>query len=126
MGRNIKNQKRISDLEMEENKILEEIAIIIDQKIKNHICRKFMDKKQFKEWLSVSGCKSYFINVSDKIWEEFGNKNSIRFNLEKKDINGVIGNPSYEQVNELIKKATYLFLIDEYNVKYCMYYPEDD
>ena len=126
MGRNIKDQKRNSDLDMEENKVLEQIVIIVDQNIDNHICMKFMDKKQFKEWLSACGCKSYFINVSDKIWEYFGNKNSIRFDLKTKDINGVIGNPSYEQINEIIAKAIYLLLIDDYEVKYCMYYPKDD
>jgi len=111
---------------MEKNEEFKEIDIIIDQKIKNHICLKFMDKKQFKEWLSAVGSKSYFINVSDKIWEEFGNKNSIRFDLKTKDMNEVIGDPSYEQINELIAKATFLFVIDEYDVKYCVYYPEDD
>jgi len=37
MGRNIKDQKRNSDLDMEENKVLEQIVIIVDQNIDNHI-----------------------------------------------------------------------------------------
>jgi len=118
MERNIKNQKRDNDLGM--------IIIVTDCEIKDHICIKFMDKTKFKEYLSVINDDIYFINVSDKTWEEFKNKNSKRFQLKTQDINGVIGNPSYKEINELLEKSSFLFLIDKYYVKTCTYYPKDE
>jgi len=86
------------------------IVIIVDYEIEDHICTRFTDKKHFKEFLSANESDIYFIDVSDKTWNEFKTKNSKRL----------------KEMNELIQKASYIFLIKKNYVKTCTYYPKDD
>jgi len=95
------------------------LIIIADQGIEdyiymNHVCTRFVDKKQFKEWLSSNDSDVYFVNISDETWNEFKNKNSIRLELNT------------DEINELIQKASYVFLIKKNYVESCTYYPKDD
>lgn len=107
------------------------ITVIADQGIEdyiymNHTCTRFADKKQFKEWLSSmdkerlkewllsDSNEIYFIDVSDKTWNEFKTKNSIRLELNT------------DEIDELIQKSSYIFLIKKHYVESCTYYPKDD
>jgi len=73
-----------------------------------------MDKDNLKEWLLSDTSEIYFVDVNDKTWNKFKTKNSIRLEL---DLDGL---------NELLKKASFLFVIKKNHVESCTYYPQND
>ncbi len=88
--------------------------VIVDYELENHTCTIFMDKEHFKEWLSSDDSDIYFVDVTDETWNEFKTKNSKRLEL------------TLDELNELLQKASYVFLINGDYVESCMYYPKDD
>ena len=98
------------------------IIVVIDFELPNYICeplrdgRTFepLDKNQFKEWLSSMDKENLEKWLLDKTWNEFKTKNSKRLEL------------NLNELNELLKKTSFLFLIKKNYVESCMYYPEDD
>jgi len=122
MGRNIKDQKRNSGLNM--------IIVIIDFELEDYECEPILDgrtldhitEEQFKEWLSAMDTKwlpnedveIYFVDVKDKTWNKFKTKNSKRVRL---DLNGLMN---------LINKSSLLILIKGNSIRACTYYPRDD
>jgi len=115
MGRNIKNQKRDSDLDMK--------IVIIDSKIPKYVCTDILDgrtmrpinKNQFKELLSelllYEDSEIYFVNVRNQTWNEFKTKNSKRLELNEKEF------------KKLLKEKHCIILIDGAYIKHCTYYP---
>jgi len=118
VGRNIKDQKGNSDLNVK--------IVIMDFKLENYICMDILDgrtiepltKKQFKEWLSAMDTNEdveiYFADVEDKTWNKFKTKNSKRVEL---DLDGLM---------KLIHEASELILIKGNRAKSCTYYQEED
>jgi hypothetical protein len=102
------------------------IIIVIGHELENQRCTRFTDRGHFKEWISSmdkeklkdwllsDSSEIYFINVSNKIWNEFKTKNAKRLEL------------TLDEINELRQKASFLFLIKKNYVESCMYYPKDD
>jgi len=115
MGRNIKNQKRDSDLDMK--------IVIIDSKIPKYVCTDILDgrtmrpinKNQFKELLSellsYEDSEIYFVNVRKQTWDEFKTKNSKRLELNEKEF------------KKLLHETSFIFLADGICIKQYMYYP---
>jgi hypothetical protein len=106
MGRDIKDQKRDSGLNM--------ITVIIDYELEDYLCTKFLDEGQLKEWLSYDENEIYFVNISDKTWIRFKTKNSKRLELK------------LDELMKLIHKSSWLILTKENRAEACMYYPKDD
>ena len=99
------------------------IIVVIDYELENYECMILLNgrtmnplsKKHFKELLlSYNNDEIYFVDVSDKTWDKFRTKNSKRLNL------------SLDELNELLNKASFLFLIKKNYVESCTYYPKDD
>jgi len=90
------------------------IIIIIDWEMEDYICTRFTDKEHFQQFLSASNHDIYFINISDKTWNELKTKNSKRVEL------------TLDEMNELIQKASYIFLIKKSYAESCTYYPKDE
>jgi hypothetical protein len=95
------------------------IIAIINEELKdyifmNHICTNFINKKQFKKYLLSINNEIYFINVNDETWNEFKTKNSKRLEL------------NLDELNKLIQKASYVFLIKKNYIESCIYYPKND
>jgi hypothetical protein len=84
--------------------------IVIDYELPNYICEEFLNKKQFKKWLSAQNEDIYFVGVSDETWDELKTENSKRIEL---DLDGL---------TKLIDKSSWLFLIKRNHVRACVYY----
>jgi len=73
-----------------------------------------MDKERIKEWLPYEDSEIYFVDVKDETWNKFKTKNSKRLELTLDEING------------LIQKASFVFLIKKNYAESCTYYPKGD
>jgi len=90
------------------------VIVIIDCKLEDYVCTRFLKKEQFKEWLSEMNEEIYFVNVTNITWDKFKTKKSVRLELKPKEL------------NELLEKASYVFIIGTIYVGSCMYYPKDN
>ena len=90
------------------------ITVIIGHELEDHVCTRFTDKGHFRQFLSAGNDDTYFINVSDEIWSELKTKNSKRLEL------------TLDEINELIQKASFVFLIKKNYAESCTYYPKGD
>jgi len=114
MGRNIKNKKRNSDLNMK--------IVVTDFKLENYVCTPFldgtsfdfMDRERFKEWLVQMGKEIYFVCVEDKTWKKWKISDAKRVQL------------TLDELIKLIEESGWLVLINENHTEACMYYPKDD
>jgi len=126
MGRNIKDKKRNSGINMK--------VVIIDFELPDYVCTdildgrnmepigenefeewlSWMDKGRIKEWLPYEDSEIYFVNVEDKTWNRFRTRNSKRLEL------------TLDELMKLINEASWLILIEGNRAKACTYYPQDD
>jgi len=90
------------------------IIVIIDYELEDYRCTRFMDEEHFKEYLSLVNHEIYFVDVNDRTWNKFKTKNSKRLEL------------TLDELYELLKKSSFLFLIKKNYIESCMYYPKDD
>jgi len=96
--------------------------VIVDYELENYICTNILDGrnmepltlKRFRKWLLSKNDEIYFIDVQDKTWDKFKTKNSKRLEL------------TLDELNELINKSSFLFLIKRNYVKSCMYFPKNN
>jgi 3-phenylpropionate/cinnamic acid dioxygenase small subunit len=88
--------------------------VIIDFELENYKCTRFLDENDFKKWLSFLDDEIYFVDVSDKTWKKFKMKKSRRLEL------------TLDELNELLDKTLYLFIIKQNYIESCMYYPKND
>jgi len=123
MGRNIKNQKRDSDLDMK--------IVITNCELPKYVCTDiidgrnmkplnenqfkewllWMDKEYIKKWLPYEDSDIYFVNVNDQTWNKFKTKNSKRLDLNLKEL------------MKIIHESSLLILIEGKEFKACIYYP---
>jgi len=73
-----------------------------------------MDKERIKEWLPYEDSEIYFVDVKDETWNELKTENSKRLEL------------TLDEINELIQKASFVFLIKKNHAESCTYYPKDE
>ena len=85
--------------------------VIIDFELENYKCTTFLDENDFKKWLSFLNDEIYFVDINDKTWKKFKTKNSRRLEL------------TLDELNELLDKSSYLFIIKQNYIESCMYYP---
>ena len=92
------------------------IIVITDFELEDYICTNILDgrtmdplsKKDFKKWLSFLDAEIYFVDVNDKTWEKFRTENSKRLEL------------TLDELNELLDKASYFFVIKKSRVESCI------
>jgi hypothetical protein len=96
--------------------------VVMDFKLENYVCTPFLDgrtmdyldRKSFKEWLSVEGDEIYFACVEDKTWKKWRVKNAKRVQL------------TLDELMKLINESDWLILIRGDHAEACMYEPKDD
>ena len=93
------------------------IIVITDFELEGYTCTNILDgrtmdplsKKDFKEFLlSHNDYEIYFVDVTDKTWEKFRTENSKRLEL------------TLDELNELLDKASYFFVIKKSRVETCI------
>jgi hypothetical protein len=88
--------------------------IVTDFKPEGYICEPFrdgttfdyLDRKRFKEWLSLEGNEVYFACVENKTWKKWKTKNAKRVELTL----------------ELIEESDWLILIKGNHAEACIIY----
>jgi len=99
------------------------IIVVIDYELEDYICENVLDGrtmdpitlKQFKKLLLAHyNDEIYFVNVSDKTWEKFRTKNSKRLEL------------TLDELNDLLEKSSFLFLVRKYRVEVCTKWPKNE
>jgi hypothetical protein len=70
----------------------------------------YLDRKKFKEWLSVKDNEVYFACVEDKTWKKWKTKNAKRVEL------------TLDELLKLIEESDWLILIKGNHAEACIIY----